>query len=58
MSQTGEKYMSYLIILSGIPGSGKTTFSDYLSKELGIPAISKDFIKEILFDDLGFQSRA
>jgi predicted kinase len=50
--------MSYLIILTGIPASGKTTFSKYLSKELRIPVISKDFIKEILFDDLGFQSRA
>lgn len=50
--------MSYLIILSGIPASGKTTFSKYLSKELRIPVISKDFIKEILFDELGFQSRA
>lgn len=49
--------MSYLIILSGIPASGKTTFSRYLSKELRIPAISKDFIKEILFDSLGFRSR-
>lgn len=50
--------MSYIIILTGIPASGKTTFSKYLSKELGIPVISKDYIKEILYDDLGFQSRA
>lgn len=49
--------MAYIIILTGIPASGKTTFSKYLSKELGIPVISKDCIKEILFDDIGFQSR-
>lgn len=48
---------SFIIILSGIPASGKTTFSRYLSKELEIPVISKDSIKEILFDDIGFQSR-
>jgi len=50
--------MAYIIILTGIPASGKTTFSKYLSKELCIPIISKDYIKEILFDDIGFQSRA
>lgn len=49
--------MAYIIILSGIPASGKTTFSKYLSKELDIPVISKDCIKEILFEDVGFQSR-
>lgn len=49
--------MAYIIILSGIPASGKTTFSKYLSRELSIPVISKDCIKEILFDDIGFQSR-
>lgn len=52
-----ERDIAHIIILTGIPASGKTTFSKYLSKELGIPVISKDFIKEILFDDIGFQSR-
>ena len=50
--------MPYMIILSGVPASGKTTFAEYLEKELGIPVISKDFIKEILYEDIGFQSRA
>ncbi|MDS0526719.1 ATP-binding protein [Clostridium sp. SHJSY1] len=49
--------IAYIIILTGIPASGKTTFSKYLSKDLGVPVISKDFIKEILFDDIGFKSR-
>lgn len=53
----GGEGMAYIIILTGVPASGKTTFSKYLSRELGIPVISKDFIKEILFDDIGFQSR-
>lgn len=49
--------MAYIVILAGIPASGKTTFSKHLSKELGIPVISKDFIKEFLYDGLGFHSR-
>ncbi len=50
--------MPYIILLAGLPAVGKTTFSRFISKELCIPAISKDYIKEILFDSLGFQSRA
>ncbi len=50
--------MSYMILLAGLPAAGKSTFAGYLSKETGIPVLSKDFIKEKLFDRLGFQSRS
>lgn len=53
----GEELMSYIVLLTGIPAAGKTRFSQYLSKELSIPIFSKDAIKEILFDALGFCSR-
>jgi len=42
-----------LVIVAGMPGSGKTTLARALSKELGLPLISKDTIKEALFDALG-----
>ena len=45
------------ILISGIPASGKSFFSEYLSSCLDVPSISKDNIKEILFDVLGFSSR-
>lgn len=48
----------YCILVAGIPASGKTTLCRYLSKELGLASFSKDEIKELLFDTLGFQSRA
>lgn len=48
----------YCILVTGIPASGKTTLCRYLSKELGLASFSKDEIKELLFDTLGFQSRA
>lgn len=47
----------YCIVIAGIPGAGKTTLAEYLSKELRMPLISKDLLKEILFDNIGFKSR-
>lgn len=47
----------YLILVTGIPASGKSTFAKYLGESLRIPVVSKDKIKEILFDDVGFHSR-
>ena len=36
----------YLLIVTGRPGSGKTTFSQELGKELFLPVISRDALKE------------
>jgi len=47
----------YCILVTGIPASGKSTIARMLSKKLNVPMISKDDMKEILFDDLGFNSR-
>lgn len=47
----------YIILIAGMPASGKTTFAKGLSEELQIPMVSKDEIKEILFDTVGFHSR-
>lgn len=47
----------YCILITGIPASGKSTMAEYLSEALGIPSVSKDKIKELMFDVIGFQSR-
>ena len=47
-----------LIILAGMPASGKTTFSKKLNKALGYPVLEKDEIKEELFDVIGFENYA
>lgn len=46
-----------LIIITGLPGTGKTTLGRRLAAELGLPFVYKDGIKEILFDQLGWSDR-
>lgn len=46
-----------LIIITGLPATGKTTLGRKLSKEFGLPFICKDDIKELLFDGLGWKDR-
>ena len=41
------------VVVSGLPGSGKTTLGRALSERLGLPLIDKDDILECLFDVLG-----
>ena len=49
-------YDMELIILAGMPASGKTTFAAKLSAALGYPVLEKDNLKESLFDVIGFQT--
>lgn len=46
-----------LILVTGLPASGKSGFSSYAGDKLGLPVLEKDHYKEILFDDIGFKSR-
>ncbi|NJO83032.1 MAG: ATP-binding protein [Blastochloris sp.] len=47
-----------LIVISGHAGSGKTSLATALAAELHLPLLSKDVIKEALFDSLGWHDRA
>jgi len=44
---------SHLVLVNGIPGTGKTTLAAKLSRDLDLPLIGKDMIKEMLFDQMG-----
>ena len=48
----------YCILVTGIPAAGKSTMAKVMSEKLKLPVISKDSIKELLFDNVGFQTRA
>jgi len=46
-----------LLLVTGLPCSGKTTLARQLAAELGFPLVTKDGIKERLFDTLGWSDR-
>ncbi len=48
----------HLVVVSGHPGSGKTTVARQLAAGLGWPLVSRDDFKELLFDHLGLGDRA
>lgn len=43
----------FAVVVTGLPGSGKTTLAEPLARQLNLPFISKDHIKEMLADHLG-----
>ena len=46
------------VIISGLPGTGKSQLGRRLSQHLGWPLLSKDVIKEALADSLGLGDEA
>ena len=47
-----------LLVICGLPATGKTTLGRRLAADLGLPFFSKDDLKETLFDALGAADRA
>lgn len=45
------------VLVTGVPGSGKTSLATALSAALGLPLLSKDVVKETLFDALVVRDR-
>jgi predicted kinase len=46
-----------LLIVTGHPATGKTTLARKLAAALALPLVSKDMLKESLFDSLGWSDR-
>jgi predicted kinase len=45
----------WLIIVTGLPGTGKTDLGRRIAREFQLPFVNKDGIKELLFDRLGWK---
>lgn len=48
----------HIIVLAGMPASGKSTVAKALSKAFGLPVLAKDDLKEAIFDTMGFRDYA
>jgi len=46
-----------LIIVTGRPAAGKSAIAQWLAEELKVPWVSKDSVREVLFEQLGWQDR-
>jgi cytidylate kinase len=47
-----------IILITGHPGTGKTTLAEALSDHFAMPLITKDAFKERMFDTLGYSDKA
>lgn len=45
-----SRSLPLLLLVSGMPASGKSTLAERLADELGVPCFTKDGFKELLFD--------
>jgi predicted kinase len=46
-----------IIVISGLPASGKTSIASEISRRLTVPFVSRDGMKEVLFDHLDWKDR-
>jgi predicted kinase len=57
MNTSAHETQPLLIIVNGPPASGKSTLAEQIAAEMRLPYISKDALKEELFDSLGVIER-
>jgi len=46
-----------LILVNGLPGTGKSTLATKLSRDLRMPCMGKDMLKEFFYDTLAIEGR-
>ena len=53
-----ESCVKHLILIAGMPATGKSTLAGKIGAALGLPVLEKDEIKEGLFDTIGYADLA
>ncbi|MGJ4846636.1 AAA family ATPase [Leifsonia sp. Le1] len=53
MTNSWSQGTPYVVLVLGRPASGKSTISAKIAEQFSLPNVSKDMLKEILFDTLG-----
>lgn len=49
---------TFIVVITGAPATGKTTLGKDLSQKFKLPFISKDALKDRIFDNLGWNDKA
>lgn len=55
---TNNMNKQYLVIIAGMPATGKSTITKKIAGKLGLPILEKDDLKEELFDTVGYKDLA
>lgn len=50
------KFEKVMILVAGMPASGKTTFAEWLSNKVQLPLVCKDKYKEIIWDKIHYDT--
>ena len=55
-ARRSESRLPALLLIAGLPASGKSTVARRLADAFGMPVLEKDDLKEALFDTVGFRN--
>lgn len=55
--QVGDYLKRVMILIAGMPGTGKTRYANYLSNRLQIALVCKDKLKEIIWDKIHYDTK-
>jgi predicted kinase len=58
VDRTDEPSRPFLVLVNGLPGTGKSTLGRAIASHYGVPLVSKDEFKERIFNTLGWSDKS